>query len=109
MGDLYCVRGLSGRRRLARRAAHGRGAVGAGALPHGQSAGQLQLQVLEEGGGDDLGCLWTFARAPRQHAAHHAQLQPERKTRVSEQPHIQRGGAVELQIMFWDYANLITR
>lgn len=73
----YCVMGFSGSRCLARGAAHGRGAVGAGALPHGQSARQLQL--LEEGSPYDLSRLGTLAGAPRQHAAHHTQLHTERK------------------------------
>lgn len=72
--SIYCVMWFSGRWWLARRAAHGRGAVGAGALSHGQSAGQLQLQLLEEGRPDDLGRLRTLTGAPRQHAVHHTQL-----------------------------------
>lgn len=76
----YCVMGFSGSRCLARGSAHGRGAVGAGALPHGQSARQLQL--LEEGSPCDLSRLRTLAGAPRQHAAHHTQLHTERKHTV---------------------------
>lgn len=67
--------GFSAGGRLAWRPAHWRGAVGAGALPNGQPAGQLQL--LEEGHGSDVGCLGTLAGAQRQHAADHTQLLTE--------------------------------
>lgn len=70
-------RGHSGCRRLARGPAHGRGAVGAGALPHGRS--ERQLQLLEEGRPRDLSRLGTLAGAPRQHAAHHAELHTGRE------------------------------
>lgn len=77
---IYCVTRSSVSRCLARGAAHGRGAVGAGALPHSQSARQLQL--LEEGSPCDLNCLRTLAGAQRQHAAHHTQLHTERRHTV---------------------------
>lgn len=82
-GAIYCVTGFSGRRGLARGAAHGRRAVGAGALPHGESARHLQLQLLEEGGPYDLCRLGALAGAPRQHAVHHTQLHTEKTYNVT--------------------------
>lgn len=52
------------RGRIARGSAHRRGAVGARALTHNGPPWQLQLQVkvLEERRGDDVGRLWPLRR-----------------------------------------------
>lgn len=88
VGGARGLRGVSsGSRVLARRSAHGRGAVGAGALPHGDPAGQLQLQVLEERHPDDLRRLGTLPRTPGQHGVHHVQLRRDNTTASVFHPH----------------------
>lgn len=71
--------GCLGRGYLACRTSHGGGAVGAGALPHGQST--WQLQFLKESCPSDVCRLGTLTGAQGQHAAHHTQLKRHRTQR----------------------------